>query len=50
MIAEDSLSEAPTETVAKDEPDDFTDDGDGRGVLISQEQLENFRISGFAGE
>lgn len=49
MVAEDSLFKAPTETVAKEELDDSTDEDEG-GVLVSQEQLGNCQISGFAGE
>lgn len=43
MVAEDSLFKAPTETV------DSTDEDEG-GVSVSQEQLGNCQISGFAGE
>lgn len=49
MIAEDCLSKATTETVAKEERNDSTDDEDEEGVSVSEEQLENCRISGFAG-
>lgn len=40
MIAEDGLSKAPTETVAKEERDDSTDDEDEEDVLKSS--LRNF--------
>lgn len=43
MIVEDGWD-------GKEEPDDSTDDEDEGGVSLSLEQLEDYRISGSAGE